>query len=316
MSSSWRPIGRQSEEGSGIILSADGLILTNNHVVAAAAKRGKAPAPRGRPNPEHQNPDDDPGGPGPDPDQPAPPGGGKSKTTVTFTDGRTAPFTVVGTDPSTDIAVVRAQGVSGLTPISHRLVEQSAGRPGRGGGRITTGPLGHGHDRHHQRAEPPGVDRRRAGNQNTVLDAIQTDAAINPGNSGGALVNMNGELVGVNSAIATLGGDTAAAPERVDRAGLRDPGRPGQAHRRRTDQIRHRVARVAGRSGRQRQTTHGAKIMEVVPGGAAAAAGLPGGVVVTKLDDRVISSADALVAAVRSKAPGDKVTLTYHGSVG
>jgi putative serine protease PepD len=51
--------------------------------------------------------------------------------------------------------------------------------------------------------------------------------------------------------------------------------------------------------------------MEVTPGGAADAAGLPSGVVVTKLDDRVINSADALVAAVRSKAPGDKVTLTY-----
>ena len=55
----------------------------------------------------------------------------------------------------------------------------------------------------------------------------------------------------------------------------------------------------------------GAKIVEVTAGGAASAAGLPSGVLVTKLDDRVISSADALVAAVRSKAPGDKVTLTY-----
>ena len=57
--------------------------------------------------------------------------------------------------------------------------------------------------------------------------------------------------------------------------------------------------------------THGAKIVEVTGGGAAAAAGLPSGVVVTKVDDRVIGSADALVAAVRSKAPGEKVTLTY-----
>ena len=57
--------------------------------------------------------------------------------------------------------------------------------------------------------------------------------------------------------------------------------------------------------------TDGAKIVEVTGGGAAAAAGLPSGVVVTKVDDRVINSADALVAAVRSKAPGEKVTLTY-----
>ncbi len=59
----------------------------------------------------------------------------------------------------------------------------------------------------------------------------------------------------------------------------------------------------------------GAKIVEVTSGGAAAAAGLPSGVVVTKVDDRVIGSADALVAAVRSKAPGDKVTLDVPGPV-
>jgi putative serine protease PepD len=63
-------------------------------------------------------------------------------------------------------------------------------------------------------------------------------------------------------------------------------------------------------------TVNGAKIMEVTSGGAADQAGLPTGVVVTKLDDRVIGSADALVAAVRSKSPGDKVTLTYSDPSG
>lgn len=63
-------------------------------------------------------------------------------------------------------------------------------------------------------------------------------------------------------------------------------------------------------------TTHGAKIVEVVKGGAAADAGMPSGVVVTKVDDRVIGSANALVAAVRSRAPGEKLTLTYLDAAG
>jgi len=63
-------------------------------------------------------------------------------------------------------------------------------------------------------------------------------------------------------------------------------------------------------------TMHGAKIVEVVKGGPAATAGLPGGVVVTKVDQRVVGSANALVAAVRSRAPGDKLTLTYIDSAG
>lgn len=173
-------LGRQSEEGSGIILSADGMILTNNHVVAAAAKA--------------------------DATSKAPP-----RTTVTFFDGRTASFSVVGTDPASDIAVVRVQGVSDLTPITLgssadlRVGQHvvAVGSPLGLEGTVTTGIV--------SALNRPVSTSGEAGNQNTVLDAIQTDAAINPGNSGGALVNMNGDLVGINSAIATMGGDSAEA---------------------------------------------------------------------------------------------------------
>jgi putative serine protease PepD len=286
-------LGRQSEEGSGIVLSADGLILTNNHVVAAAAKPGRdGPAPA---------PPDEGGGLG-----------GPVKTTVTFSDGRTAGFTVVGTDPTTDIAVVRVQGISGLTPITlgssaNLRVGQpviAVGSPLGLEGTVTTGIV--------SALNRPVSTTGETGNQNTVLDAIQTDAAINPGNSGGALVNTSGQLVGVNSAIATLGGDSPDAAQSGS-IGLGFAIPVDQAKRIADELISTGKASHAslGVQVTNDKGSPGAKVVEVVPDGAAASAGLPSGVVVTKVDDRPINSADGLVAAVRSKAPGDKVTLTY-----
>jgi putative serine protease PepD len=280
-------MGKQSEEGSGIILSSDGLILTNNHVVAAA-KGGSAGAPS-----------DPPGAPAP------------TQTKVTFADGNTTTFTVVGTDPSSDIAVVRAEGASGLTPITlgssaNLRVGQDVvaiGSPLGLEGTVTTGIV--------SALNRPVAAGGDAQNQNTVLDAIQTDAAINPGNSGGALVNMNGELVGVNSAIATLGGDSAAQQSGSIGLGFAIP--VDQAKRIADELIQNGTASHAslGVQVGNDAGADGAKIVDVTSGGAASAAGLPSGVIVTKVDDRVIGSADALVAAVRSKAPGDQVTLTY-----
>lgn len=278
-------MGRQFEEGSGVILSPDGLILTNNHVVAAAAGDNS-------------------------------PFGGTPTTTVTFSDGRTAPFTVVGTDPSSDIAVVRAEGVSGLTPItigssSSLQVGQDVvaiGSPLGLEGTVTTGIV--------SALNRPVAAGGNVQDQSSVLDAIQTDAAINPGNSGGALVNMNGELVGINSAIATMGSDGTGPQSGSIGLGFAIP--VDQAKRIADELIQTGTATHAelGVQVSNDATVNGAKIMEVISGGAADQAGLPSGVVVTKLDDRVIGSADALVAAVRSKAPGDKVTLTYSDPSG
>lgn len=273
-------LGRATAEGSGIVLDPDGLILTNNHVVSVP-------------------------GAGPD-------GLSGAETTATFNDGRIASFTIVGADPMSDIAVIRAKHMSGLTAITigssaDLRVGQSVvavGSPLGLESTVTAGII--------SALNRPVSTVGDADNQNTVLDAIQTDAAINPGNSGGALVNMNGELIGVNSAIATLG-DSAGPDAKAGSIGLGFAIPVDQAKRIADQLIATGKASHASLGVRVTSdaNTHGARVVEVVNGGPAASAGLPSGAVVTKLDDRVIDSADALVAAVRSKAPGDTVTLTY-----
>ena len=280
--------GGQSAEGSGIVLTSDGLILTNNHVVAAA---DSAAVPSGDAS------------------------DGDIRATVTFADGQTVPFAVVGTDPAGDIAVVRAQGVSGLTPItlgssSDVKVGQDVvaiGSPLGLQGTVTTGIVS-------ALDRPVSAGGDPSGGESTVLDAIQTDAAINPGNSGGALVNMNGELIGVNSAIATLGGgqqDSPGAPNGSIGLGFAIP---ADQAKRIADELISNGTATHGSLGVQLSkdtTASGASIAEVVDGSPAAAAGVPSGAVITKVDERVIDGPEALVAAVRSKAPGDTVTLTY-----
>jgi putative serine protease PepD len=147
-----------------------------------------------------------------------------------------------------------------------------------------------------------------------VIDAIQTDAAINPGNSGGALVNMNGELIGVNSAIATLGGggqEDSGPPNGSIGLGFAIP---SDQAKRIADELISNGSATHGSLGVQLSkdpTASGAAIARVATGSPAAGAGLSSGAVITKVDDRVIDGPEVLVAAVRSKAPGDTVTLTY-----
>ena len=273
-------LGRATGEGSGIILTSDGLILTNNHVVSV---------PGAGPN-----------------------GLGAAETTATFNGGRTASFTIVGADPMSDVAVVRAKDMSGLTAITigssaDLRVGQSVvavGSPLGLESTVTAGII--------SALNRPVSTVGDADNQNTVLDAIQTDAAINPGNSGGALVNMNGELIGVNSAIATLG-ESAGPDAQAGSIGLGFAIPVDQAKRIADQLIATGKASHASLGVRVSSdaSTHGARVVEVVGSGPAASAGLPTGAVVTKLDERVIDSADALVAAVRSRSPGDTITLTY-----
>lgn len=318
--------GQGSAEGSGIVLSEDGLILTNNHVVAEAARgsadRGPLSAeaapdrqfpglPRGLfPGEDRYSPD------GPS-SRPSGRTGGDLRATVTMSDGTTAPFTVIGTDPADDLAVVKAQNVSGLTPITlgsskNLKVGQNVvaiGSPLGLQGTVTTGII--------SALDRPVATGDAQTGQQSVMNAIQTDAAINPGNSGGALVDMNGDLIGVNSAIASLGGGQGSQGGPAGSIGLGFAIPVDQAKRIAdelvsTGTVRHASlgVQLAG------DDSHGAAVAGVVNGGAAAAAGLPEGAVITKLDSQVIDGPDALVAAVRSKAPGDTVTLTYEDPSG
>jgi putative serine protease PepD len=264
--------GGQSGEGSGVVLSADGLVLTNNHVIEAAAGSG-------------------------------------GRIVVVFSDGTRADGTIVGRDPSSDVAVVRAEGVSGRTAAELGRSDDLAvgqqviavGSPLGLSGTVTTGIV--------SSLNRPVRSGGRSSDQTTVMDAIQTDAAINPGNSGGPLVDTDGRVIGINSAIATLGNGS-------------ESGSIGLGFAIPIDQVR-RIADELVTDGRATQAVlgvgigdaadGGAQVGSVEAGGAADGAGITAGDVITKVGDRVIEDGDELVAAVRSHAPGDRITLTLQG---
>ncbi|HEX7824614.1 MAG TPA: trypsin-like peptidase domain-containing protein, partial [Mycobacterium sp.] len=148
----------------------------------------------------------------------------------------------------------------------------------------------------------------------TTINAIQTDAPINPGNSGGALVNTAGQLIGMNSAIATLGGSPDAESGSIG-LGFAIP--VDQAKRIADELVTTGTASHASLGVQASDDkTHGAKIVDVTSGGPAAEAGLSPGAVVVKVDDQVITDADALTAAVQSKAPGGLVIVDYLDTTG
>ncbi|WP_219416247.1 S1C family serine protease [Pseudonocardia nigra] len=259
-------------EGSGMVLSADGLLLTNNHVVEPAADGGSVVA--------------------------------------VFQDGSTTPARIIGRDPTSDLAVLRAQGVSGLTPIelgnsdAVRVGQQvvAIGSPLGLGGSVTTGIISALDRAVSVGGEPGGGDA-------TVLNALQTDAAINPGNSGGPLVDMQGRVVGINSAIATTGaqGGSIGVGFSIPINQARRTAQELEATGRATRAVLGVQVAVGARE------LDGAVLGPVTPGGPADRAGLREGQVVTRVDDRIISGGDELVAAIRENAPGDRVTLVVDG---
>jgi putative serine protease PepD len=263
--------------GSGIILSSDGEILTNNHVAELAGDGGSM--------------------------------------RVFFNDGSSAKAKIVGTDPLTDTAVIKAEDVSGLTPAtigksSNLKVGESVvaiGSPFGLDSTVTSGIVS-------ALDRPVDVGSDGAGNS-TTYPAIQTDAAINPGNSGGALVDMNGNVVGINSSIRTATSSQGEAGSiglgfaiPIDEVlPVVDQMRNGEAptHAR----LGIQVSNVATQQGVE--VEQGAEVQEVSTNSTADNAGLAKGDVITKVDDHLITSADSLVATIRSYRPGDKVTVTY-----
>jgi putative serine protease PepD len=265
--------------GSGIILSSDGNILTNNHVVEGAGEGGRI--------------------------------------TVSFSDGSHADATVLGTDPLTDTAVIQAEGVKDLTPatmgksgnvdVGQQVV--AIGSPFGLDATVTSGIVS-------ALNRPVNVGTDTEGNA-TVYPAVQTDAAINPGNSGGPLVDMEGHVIGINSSIRSSGSAYAqsgsiglgfAIPidevlEIVDQLAA------GQTP---THAMLGIGVSDAATTSTAVQITDGAVVGEVNDGSAAQEAGLERGDVITKVEDQEITSADSLIATVRSFRPGDDVTVTYQ----
>ncbi|HEX2074675.1 MAG TPA: trypsin-like peptidase domain-containing protein [Geodermatophilus sp.] len=271
-----------SGSGSGVVLTEDGYVLTNNHVVSLD-------------------------------------GGGRAAIQVRTSDGTLHDATVVGTHAAYDLAVLRLDGASGLTPATFADSDEvqvgdlavAIGAPLGLSDTVTDGIISATH-----RAVATGSTENDA----TVIDALQTDAAINPGNSGGALVNAAGEVVGINTAIATVasGGPGQDAQSGSIGVGFAIPSNTAQ---RIAEEIIETGSATTPYLGVSAQTATddrnpevgvGAQVVQVQPGTPADDAGLAAGDVVTAVDDRPVTTSTELTAAVRSATPGDEVTLTVR----
>jgi len=235
---------------------------------------------------------------------------GAKKITVRFADGSTAAATLVGSDASTDTAVIKVDvAASKLTPLA--LADSSKVEPGQGVVAIGS-PFGY--------AESitagivSAVDRTiEAPNGYSISNTIQTDAAINHGNSGGPLIDETGKVIGTNVQIAIDDQNGGSANAGVGFAV------PSSTVKKVADtliagkSVEHAYLGVAvGNS----QTGTGARIGTVRSGSPAAAAGLKVGDIVTAVDGEAIADANGLTAVVGEHAPGDtiKVTVDRNGT--
>ncbi|EFQ84659.1 trypsin, partial [Aeromicrobium marinum DSM 15272] len=263
--------------GTGIIISDDGEILTNNHVIESAADGGQI--------------------------------------TVAFSDGTNVSAEIVGRDPLTDLAVVKAEGLTGLTPaelgssgdlqVGQQVV--AIGSPFGLESTVTQGII--------SALNRPVESSDGQGGDATVFPAVQTDAAINPGNSGGPLVDLQGRVIGINSAIRS--GVSPAGTAGSIGLGFAIPVDLAKNVARQIlagDPVEHaRIGvTVAPATSSDQITGIGAEVREVTSGGAGDNAGIEVGDVITGLNGNAISSSSALVASIRGYQPGETVEITLQ----
>ncbi|MCM3614341.1 trypsin-like peptidase domain-containing protein [Microbacterium enclense] len=297
--------------GSGVVLSDDGYVLTNTHVVTLDGQTGNA------------------------------------KISVTTSDGKVYAATVVGTDPTYDLAVIKLQNASGLTPIefadSSKLnvgdATVAVGAPLDLPNTVTTGIVSALNrsiqvassaapsDGSDEQQQEPGQEspfrfdfgqgqQSQSASQTIKIAVIQTDAAINPGNSGGALVDDQGKLIGINVAIASAGGSSSGGQSGNIGVGFSIP---SDIAKRISSEIIENGSATHGLLGasvqdaaaQQGATTTGALVAEAVSGGAAQAAGLTKGDVITEFNGIPVTNSIDLTAQVRALAAGAKAEVTY-----
>jgi putative serine protease PepD len=278
-------------QGSGVLIDAKGHIVTNNHVVVGA--------------------------------------GGQSQLSVTLNDGRTYSASVVGTDPSTDLAVIKLDNApSDLTPIRAGDADtlkvgdpvMAVGNPLGLAGTVTTGivsalnrPVTTSQE-DNQQQDPFGQSQQQG--EPVVTNAIQTSAAINPGNSGGALVNASGQLVGINSSIASVGSSGTGSQSGNIGIGFAIPVNEVTSI---ADQLiaggkaEHAYLGVSTQDDTVKDGTAqraAASVTQVVSGTPADKAGLRKGDAIVAVDGEPVDSGLSLVAQVRERGVGDQAKLT------